>query len=394
MEPFHTAVSLDEDYLDAIFAPAVSWAGSAGNPYSPTKERLQLCGVWVAEEAVVTSPRAPPPSPSVVQAPVQQLVQQPVQPKETLQAVNETQPQTPLLPLCRDSTSWLLSVREEYKYMVKGGESKSQLTGVVKATHRAQAQQPETTTVLRLAEHAPPRDVMLNPNLPHVEESAAQGHRGYRFTLRGEPPQELTQAAPQLHEPQPVVLLKYKQDGLHVPQAVRAKASLKSSTTSSFVMLQIDLAFNNVYQPKSPTLMECKVSLKAIDGLLKVVDAKGKQPAHYSFSHDRDTQLLTWWVDTSTASPPALSFDKVMSFFARIETQESRDVSGALSIPMIVTLALPSHLIGPSAYSLRSPHMQVESVEDQEENEEKEKEDEKEEEADTANSSRLEYTFL
>lgn len=363
MQASCTPVELDDDEVELLFrAPATCWGGrvptgvpagvrsveceqssaaSLGFAWAPTVARLELTGLLRQPEDGSSGLRDAPsvePTEAMALEVVPTLVEAADPSLQLLLSPSLPPPQHENVAQQTASSSlWRLQVQEELKFLVsRGGEVKGpQRVGVVRA---ARLEAGGAATTVQLSVKAPPEtSIVVNPNLAQLQKQHEDGPGDATLYT-------LTLPAQGGEADLPVVLLKYKPQHQadvtsSVPQAVRAKASLKSS--ASVVLMQVDLAFNSHYVPHLPVFSECSVSLKALDALVRVVDARGKQPAGFLFSYSREQQVLTWSAD-SAADPPALvAFDKVLSFFARIETQDVSSKEMVLP-PILVALLLPT----------------------------------------------------
>jgi hypothetical protein len=248
-----------------------------------------------------------------------------------------------------------IKCREEFKCKVRGQEMRSQLEGFVRLVGSGVS--PEQRELeggvdesLNVDVQVPPTELSVNPTLKHKRERdknvlrVSFDHRAATGVL-------------------PAALIKYKVDGFHVPLCVRCKTQVKGN--DSFLLLQVDVALNlQVYAVKRLCVSEVKVSLKGLS--TQVLDARGKQSNGIALSFNPETSVASWLVTGRGDSAP------VQTFVCRIELYNTTPPSSSsvVSLPTVVLLKFPSHLVGQSAFTTDSPLSTV------------------------STSSTLEYTFL
>lgn len=229
-------------------------------------------------------------------------------------------------------SSFQVSVLEEFKCAIRGNEMKSQLIGLVHSS-----EPPSAPLELKIVNSA--QDLLINPALESKrnESNGTISFAPYERKLNDE----------QDH----ITLLKYKSERFQIPLCVKSKSTLKTpSSTSTFIMLQIDVAMNKSYHAKNIRLSEVKVSLRGLASLCGALnDGRSKQVSGFGFSFDREKAIASWFeVD-------GVQNTSLYTFVARIESESCCEESklANVAIPTIVNVRFPLHLVSSSEFSAR-----------------------------------------
>jgi hypothetical protein len=232
------------------------------------------------------------------------------------------------------STSFRVVLLEELKCAIKGSELKSQLMGMVRVQGGGGGEEiakGQGQLAVKLNLQTPAKELVFNPNIQHTAQESGGGSTEFVFIG--------THASDH-----PTVLLKYRLDGFQLPLVVKAKTVLRSSS-SSFVMLSADVALNQAYAARQPTVTSVAVSLKALSHC-RVIDVRGKQGPAWALQWDAESLVATWSGAGSAG---------ILNFAARIEVEAvSGDLDNATA-PVSVSVRFPQHPVSTTAISVSNP---------------------------------------